>query len=78
MRISDDSTPLPQGMAVYADDLPAGKDVRFNTNKSEHMIGDNGRSEKMKPTDNRLAQQSGAQMEYIDKDGKEIVPNPTS
>lgn len=35
VRILVDNTHYLKGMAVYADDLPAGVDVRFNTNKSK-------------------------------------------
>ena len=33
VRIAVDGTHYLKGMAVYADDLPAGVDIRFNTNK---------------------------------------------
>lgn len=35
VRILVDGTHYIKGMAVYADDLPAGVDVRFNTNKTK-------------------------------------------
>ena len=35
VRIMVDGTHYIKGMAVYADDLPPGVDIRFNTNKSE-------------------------------------------
>lgn len=35
VRIAVDGTHYLKGMAVYADDLPPGVDVRFNTNKHE-------------------------------------------
>lgn len=34
VRIAVDGTHYLKGMAMYADDLPAGTDIRFNTNKS--------------------------------------------
>ena len=34
VRIGVDGTHYIKGMALYADDLPAGVDIRFNTNKS--------------------------------------------
>lgn len=34
VRIAVDGTHYLKGMAMYADDLPAGTDMRFNTNKS--------------------------------------------
>lgn len=35
VRIAVDGTHYLKGMAIYADDLPAGVDIRFNTNKSK-------------------------------------------
>ena len=35
VRISVDNTHFLKGVAVYADDLPDGVDIRFNTNKSD-------------------------------------------
>jgi hypothetical protein len=35
VRVAVDGTHYLKGMAMYADDLPAGTDVRFNTNKSD-------------------------------------------
>lgn len=35
VRIAVDGTHYLKGMAMYADDLPAGVDIRFNTNKSK-------------------------------------------
>lgn len=37
VRILVDNTKYLKGMAVYADDLPPGIDVRFNTNKSKNV-----------------------------------------
>lgn len=34
VRIAVDGTHYLKGMAIYSDDLPAGVDIRFNTNKS--------------------------------------------
>lgn len=36
VRIGVDGTHFLKGMAIYADDLPAGVDIRFNTNKSKN------------------------------------------
>ena len=33
VRIAVDGTHYLKGMAIYADDLPEGVDIRFNTNK---------------------------------------------
>lgn len=74
VRISVDGTHYLKGMAVYADDLPAGKDIRFNTNKSKKvpMIGDSDSVlKKMKDDpDNPFGAIIRRQMEYLDKDGK--------
>lgn len=35
VRIAVDGTHYLKGMAIYSDDLPAGVDIRFNTNKSK-------------------------------------------
>ena len=74
VRISVDGTHYLKGMAVYADDLPAGKDIRFNTNKSKKvpMIGDGDSVlKKMKDDpDNPFGAIIRRQMEYLDKDGK--------
>lgn len=42
VRIAVDGTHYLKGMAVYADDLPDGVDIRFNTNKSKGtpMLGE--------------------------------------
>lgn len=42
VRINIDDTHYIKGVAIYADDLPPGKDIRFNTNKAEGtpMMGD--------------------------------------
>lgn len=42
VRIAVDDTHYLKGMAIYADDLPEGVDIRFNTSKSEGtpMLGD--------------------------------------
>lgn len=83
VRIAVDGTHFLKGVAVYADDLPKGVDLRFNTDKSPTgNIKD--AFKKMKRTasgeidpDNpfgstikREEQLSRAQRHYIDKDGK--------
>ena len=79
VRISVDGTHYLKGMAMYADDLPAGKDIRFNTNKpkSVPMMGD-GESvlKKMKSDpDNPFGAVIRRQMEYLDRDGnKKLSP----
>ena len=37
VRIAVDGTHYLKGMAIYADDLPAGTDIRFNTNKNSSV-----------------------------------------
>lgn len=51
VRILVDGTHYLKGMAVYTDDLPPGKDIRFNTNKPEGspMLGDKKESSVLKP-----------------------------
>lgn len=79
VRISVDGTHYLKGMAVYADDLPAGKDVRFNTNKSKKvpMIGDGDTAlKKMKnDPDNPFGAIIWRQIEYLDSKGnKKLSP----
>lgn len=63
VRIAVDGTHYLKGMAMYADDLPEGKDIRFNTNKhlGTPMMadGDNSVLKKMKTT--------------ITKEGEEVI-----
>ena len=51
VRIAVDGTHYLKGMAVYADDLPKGVDIRFNTNKSKDipMIGPDKEHSVLKP-----------------------------
>ena len=51
VRIGVDGTHYLKGMAVYADDLPDGIDIRFNTNKHRGtpMISSDGGKEVLKP-----------------------------
>lgn len=51
VRIAVDGTHYLKGMAVYADDLPDGVDIRFNTNKHQGtpMISPDGGKEVLKP-----------------------------
>ena len=51
VRIGVDGTHYLKGMAVYADDLPDGVDIRFNTNKHKGtpMISSDGGKEVLKP-----------------------------
>lgn len=47
VRIAVDGTHFLKGMAIYSDDLPAGTDIVFNTNKSKD-VGKMGAMKKMK------------------------------
>lgn len=53
VRILVDGTHYIKGMAVYADDLPDGVDVRFNTNKHKGtpMLGEDKNNSVLKPID---------------------------
>lgn len=83
VRIAVDGTHFIKGMAVYADDLPEGVDIRFNTNKTSDvpMIGPKDNTV-LKPMKNDPANPFGAdfkaedklilaQKHYIDENGKE-------
>ena len=72
VRIAVDGTHYIKGMAVYADDLPDGVDVRFNTNKHEGtpMCG-SGKDSVFKALKDDEDNQFGAlirQMKYIDSE----------
>jgi predicted transcriptional regulator len=75
VRISVDGTHYLKGMALYSDDLPEGKDIRFNTNKSKDtpMLGskDNSVLKPLKDDKNNPFGSSVVQHHYSDKDGKE-------
>ena len=85
VRILVDNDWYIKGMAVYADDLPDGVDVRFNTNKSKSVAKmdvlkkikndpDNPFGSLIKEgvadPDNPASPRSAGQSYYIDKDGK--------
>ena len=79
VRISVDGTHYLKGMAMYADDLPAGKDIRFNTNKSKSvpMIGEGDTVLKRMKSDpdNPFGATIRRQMEYLDSKGnKKLSP----
>lgn len=85
VRILVDDTHYLKGMATYADDLPPGIDIRFNTNKSNKkpMIDKNDPDNSvLKPIKDNLENPFGAnikdddrliraQRHYIGEDGKE-------
>lgn len=77
VRIAVDGTHYLKGMAMYADDLPNGVDIRFNTNKDKKS----NKLDAMKPmekldngkidTENPFGSSIKVQRKYIDKNGKE-------
>lgn len=74
VRISVDGTHYLKGMAMYADDLPDGVDMRFNTNKSKTE----GKMGAMKPikSDAEPDNPFGStirQKTYFDGKGKELL-----
>lgn len=78
VRIAVDGTHYLKGMAMYADDLPDGVDIRFNTNKSNS----GNKMDALKPLKDSAENPFGAtirtrddelilaQRHYVDKDGK--------
>lgn len=76
VRVAVNGTHYLKGMAIYADDLPAGTDIRFNTNKSKsdpNINGDKlGAMKEMKKGDNPFGATTYQKM-YVDKDGKTKV-----
>lgn len=81
VRVAVDGTHYLKGMAVYADDLPHGVDIRFNTNKSKDdpKIKEEGALGAMKPMkmlngkidpDNPFGATTRAHV-YVDSKGKE-------
>lgn len=76
VRILVDGTHYLKGMAVYADDMPDGVDVIFNTNKSKGTPMQKVLKEIKSDPDNPFGSnikdiEKGGQYYYIDKDGKE-------
>ena len=69
VRISVDDTHFLKGMAMYADDLPNGVDIMFNTDKR-----DTGNKldamKKLKPDEDNPFGSTIRQINYIDKNGK--------
>lgn len=78
VRICVDGTHYLKGMAVYADDLPDGIDIRFNSNKPKGMpiMGPDKDNSVLKPMkkdpDNPFGAtiKANGQSEYLGKDGK--------
>lgn len=83
VRIMVDGTHYLKGMAVYADDLPDGVDVRFNTNKTkgtpvEKVLKEVKKDKEGNPDrDNpfgSLIKEHGGQSYYDDPKGKYVDP----
>lgn len=80
VRILVDGTHYLKGMAVYADDLPDGVDVRFNTNKTKNVPmmdvlkkvkrDKDGNVDRDNPFGS-LIKEKGGQSYYLDDKGKE-------
>lgn len=66
VRIGVDGTHYLKGMAVYADDLPDGIDIRFNTNKHRGtpMMGEKDNTV-LKPQKSDPNNPFGAQIQYV-------------
>lgn len=74
VRILVDGTHYIKGMAVYADDLPEGVDVRFNTNKTRGTPTTEVLKKIKSDPDNPFGsaiKEHGGQSYYIGDDGKE-------
>ncbi|MFR0886271.1 MAG: helix-turn-helix domain-containing protein [Lachnospira eligens] len=73
VRIMVDGKKYIKGMAVYADDLPEGIDVRFNTNKSNKLSKLECLKDVKSDPDNpfgALIKEEGGQYWYTDSKGK--------
>ena len=73
VRILIDGTHYAKGMAVYADDLPDGVDMVFNTNKKSGTPMTKVLKEIKNDPDNPFGSliKAGGQSKYIDENGKE-------
>lgn len=73
VRILVDGTHYLKGMAIYADDLPDGVDIRFNTNKPTGTPKEKVMKGVKEDPDNPFgaAIKANGQSYYIGKDGKE-------
>ena len=68
VRIAVDGSHYMKGMAIYADDMPPGVDVIYNTNKNS-SAGKHGAMKKMNTT---IDTEDGGSM-YLDSDGKQKI-----
>ena len=75
VRIAVDDTHYLKGMAMYADDLPPGIDIRFNTNKSKDvpMMGDKANTvlKPLKGDEDNPFGSTIRQRNYVDANGVE-------
>lgn len=76
VRVMVDNTHYLKGMAVYADDLPKGVDVRFNTNKPSGTPLEKVLKPIKEDPDNPFGSliKAGGQSKYDDPKGKFIDP----
>lgn len=79
VRVAVDGTHYLKGMAIYADDLPKGVDIRFNTNKKLSDVGPDKLAvmKEMNMVDGKVDERnpfgsSTYPHSYIDKNGKEV------
>ena len=70
VRVGVDDTHFLKGMAMYADDLPPGVDMRFNTNKSNTGNKLDAMKTMKEDADNPFGASIKRQAHYLDKDGK--------
>lgn len=70
VRIGVEGGKYMKGMAIYADDLPKGVDIRYNTNKKKGASDDKVFKQMEDDPDNPFGS-IVRQKKYIDKDGKE-------
>lgn len=75
VRIAVDDTHYLKGMAMYSDDLPAGIDIRFNTNKESDvpMMGPKSNSvlKPLKSDEDNPFGSTIRQRNYLDENGNE-------
>lgn len=73
VRIMVDGTHYLKGMAMYSDDIPAGKDIVFNTNKQSGTPKEKVFKEIKEDPDNPFGAyiKADGQSKYIGADGKE-------
>ena len=68
VRIGVDGTHYLKGMAIYSDDLPAGVDIMFNSNKKDT----GNKLDALKKMNTKIENEDGSVI-YVDKNGKQKV-----